>query len=287
MALEVEQALLKGVTFLGYRLSISPTCLTDTAHRKRSNFFAKPKARSAYQEAFEQLAQETGWTVHLSPKANHKALTERVRQVIPLLWEVFKVSIFPHQSRVAARIQTLVANPSEDDLAAAQATYLDQTGRTLELEQVPPPSAPEVLFTASGRMEINAASRLIKSGFAERAVALLRCSQKLDPEPLLELGFISPTVGERHLDLVEQLQAKTGWTLRIRGEANQVALAQRARQLLPPEWAMKGQASFMPGERVLRFKALVSPQPQLVQKACQQLEKETGFRVLVEFTKPR
>ena len=244
------------------------------------------RAREAFQAQFVLLASETGWTVQLSPKASHKALTDQVREVIPLIWEVLKVSIFPHQARVLARVRTLVDSPSEEDLAAAQARYLDLTGRELELEKADPPVAPAQLITASGRMEINVASRLIKSGFAERGVALLRCSQKMDPEPLLELGFISPQAGERHQDLVDVLAAKTGWILRIRPEANQVALSQRALQLLPAEWRLKGPASVLSEQRLVRFKApALAAQPQLVEKASAQLEMETGYRVAVEFAK--
>jgi hypothetical protein len=146
---------------------------------------------------------------------------------------------------------------------------------------VDPPAAPAELFTAGGRMEINAASRLEKIAFAERGVALLRCSQKLDPEPLLEPGFISPAVGERHQDWIDELGAKTGWTLQIRPEANQVALSQRALQLLP-EWRLKGPASVSPEKRLVQFKA-----PALAAQPSAQLESETGYRVAVEFAKGR
>lgn len=229
-------------------------------------------------ELMAQLARESGWQVELSPKVNQKALTEVARQFLPLCWDILKVRIFPGEPRVQARVRPVMEVP-EEELEMARKRFVDLTGKVLEIEVAEEPEDPQMLFDENGRMEQNAAFRRIKKAYGERGVAVLRCSLKTGAEPFIELGFISPQVSERHLDLLAELSRETGWKIQFRCEANQQAIAARARQLMPLEWQVAGEPSFFREEAMICFRTSLAPRRDEVLKVSEQLERETGYQL--------
>ena len=194
--------------------------------------FAFPdRAVTQHHDLFLQLSSQTGWAVEVSPRADHAALTRAVREALPLTWDIVKVAIFPQEKRVKARLR-LPSEVSPQALDEGQKRYLEVTGRLLEIEELPDPEPPKVLFDEHGRMEQNAAYTRIRKALVDRGLALLSFSRKGEPA-YLELGLISPQIAATATDLVAQLSQETGWQLRLRNAPNQQAIITRARQLMP------------------------------------------------------
>ena len=237
------------------------------------------KAYREYQDPVTALAQETGWAVEISPKGSHQAVQRVARDVLPLTWDLAKVSIFQQEPRVRVRVR-----PGPEPLEAIRATacerFLDVTGKHLDLELLEAPAAPQQLFDERGRMEQNAAYQRIRTVLAEQGVALLSFSRKGDP-PHLELGLITPEVASRQSERLAELSQELGWELRLRTGVQQQALATRARQLMPCAWWTRAEPSVHLEDRSLRFLSRVTPEPQQLALLSAQLEAETGFRLVV------
>ena len=243
------------------------------------NFAFPDRAITQYQEIFQQLSTNTGWSVEVSPRADHAALSQAVREALPLTWDIVKVSIFPQEKRVRARVR-LPSGVSPETLQAAQNRYLEVTGRVLDIEPLPDPPPPQVLFDEHGRMEQNAAYTKIRKTLADRGLALLSFSRKGEPA-YLELGLVSPQIAGAAADLIARLSQETGWQLRLRNSPNQQAIITRARQLMPTHWNPRKDPAFLLEESLLRFKIPVEPDLQLVEELSAQLNQETGFRLAV------
>ena len=237
------------------------------------------KAYTAYQEAIAQLAQATGWAVEVSPKGSHQAVQRVAREVFPLTWDLVKVSLFQQEPRVRARVRAAAGDP-QPVIQSAQTRFLEVTGKQLDVELLPEPAPPQVLFDERGRMEQNAAHARLRTALAERGVALLSFSKKGEPA-YLELGFITPAVAAAQQALLEQLGAELGWELRVRSAPNQQALVTRARQLLPLAWHTRAEPAFFPQEGCLRVATAVTPDPHQAAALSVQLERETGIRLVL------
>jgi hypothetical protein len=77
------------------------------------------------------------------------------------------------------------------------------------------------------RLEINAAYAVIRAGL--EGSTLYRTSLK-DEE--IMLSFISPQVGERYREQIEELSQQTGWSMAINPQPNQGAIVEALRVLL-------------------------------------------------------
>ena len=235
------------------------------------------RAAADYHELFLQLARDTGWGVDLSTNANRLALARAVKDAVPLSWDVTRVSHFPGEVRVRARVRP-TPNATDSDFEQAQQRFFAITGRPLELERTPEPPPPQVLFDEHARMEQNAAYTAIRNALAERDIALVSFGRKGEPA-YLELGLVNPKLGDTHADLLARLRQETGWDIRLRTSPIQSAIATRARQLLPVDWLCNAQPAFHLDQALVHFKTSKPPDPDLLPKLSQQLEKETGFRL--------
>jgi len=92
--------------------------------------------------------------------------------------------------------------------------------------------AEEVRREASGRADMNAARERLRAAFPEEA-GLYRCSAYAE-EGVFELAFHFPdTIPGRFSELLETLEAETGWALRLRATPHQEMLFRAAEDHLP------------------------------------------------------
>ena len=253
------------------------------------HFHFPEKAQLEHLESLREIAEETGWTVEISPQANQRKLDEVATElVLAAGLRVSKVSVFPNEPLVRVKV---AGEPSSETTSEAQATlvaaYLKKTGRTLELvgssgSSAPAPGGLPVGTGASSkdRLEQNQAFALVQAAFAELGVKLYRCGRKEGPGgACLELAFISPQVAERHATAIGQLEARTGWPITVRQQPNPIAIAEVAKETVPAGWGFTGQPSLFKDEGTVRITVSRRP-PRIEEEAVRTaFERLTGYRL--------
>lgn len=199
-------------------------------HRKRLTLtfdFPAPAQRT-YAEMIEQLAEQTGWDVQVSPGVNQQALGAAVDEVLPPGGRVVKgPSFYLNQGEVAVEVCGV------EDVAALARAYQDLTGFRLRIggsksnDTGVRDDAPVQPAASREPIEINAAYGLVRQ--ALEPLGLNRVGLK---QGGLVLTFVSPQVGERHLDLIRDLAEQTGYAMSIHPHPNQQQILQIAGQLI-------------------------------------------------------
>lgn len=178
-------------------------------------------AEVLYQDIIQRLAQQSGWQVSVRQVTTQDALLAALLDLIPQV----KLSKMPsyHMEQ-----KLVILNMPIENAQAVQSAFLQRTGFTLQIGKTPD-SAPTGTLSSSPpvRMEINKAYALIKSILEQKG--LYRTSLK---EDAIVLSFISPEVGNRYSAEIEQLEAETGYPIRISSQSNQQQILMIARQII-------------------------------------------------------
>jgi len=126
-------------------------------------------------------------------------------------------------------------------------------------------------------MEINAAYGMIRKTL--EAHGLYKTSLK---QGQIVLAFISPQVGERHRETIQNLAEQTGYALSIHPYPNQQQILQFAQQMIREAgW----QTHKGPGIHIDRGELTVTlakpVTPEAVQQVAEAVEERTGYRLCV------
>ncbi|MDE3090087.1 MAG: ParB N-terminal domain-containing protein, partial [Chloroflexota bacterium] len=165
----------------------------------------------------------TQWKIEMDPEANQGALAMLARETLPREWEILKgPSIYREEKRVA------VTARGAGDLTRACEQFRATSGYRLSVTLADASATDSVAGApAIGALEINAALGLIRAQLA--GSTLYRASLKGNE---IVLSFISPQVGKRHREKIEELARTTGWSLTINPQPNQNAILQIAQELI-------------------------------------------------------
>jgi Cft2 family RNA processing exonuclease len=247
-------------------------------------------------EAIATLEKETGWAVVVNPEPRQAALEQLAVELLPPQLKpshthVTSASIYKEERRVTIPVPIPVPEPPPPDLAEELSAMCEQfesrTGYELQLEhtgaaaQTP---AAKQLYDDTGRMEINHAFALIDRTFTDQPHRPSKKSKKSDPEgPLIELSFISPEVGARHQELIDDLAYRTSWRLRIASKVDQQAVLQLVRTHLPTAWQVtKGPGLDVANRRViLRLATPPPPDDEDLAALAATLDREAGFSMKI------
>lgn len=169
--------------------------------------------------------------------------------------------------------------PAPEAVQRAAASFAEDTGFRLELEPAAaPPPEPAARYDETGRMEQNAAFAEVKRAFEQHEHRPNKASKKADAEgPYIELSFVSPEVGERHAELIEELSFRTSWRIRIAPKVDQQAVLRVAREVIPAHWPQKkGPGLDLAGRKVL-LRLEGTPPNDEWEEADRELRRRTGF----------
>ncbi len=252
------------------------------AQRRLTLHFYFPEKAVGYDEALEMIAAHTGWSVSISNQPNVQKLTELAGSLLPKDVEISKISVFPNEPRVRIK-----HHPSEtltpERTLQLQKLFLEQSGRHLEFQSSgQAPKKSEKPASTCGMLEQNQALSLIRQSFEQKNVTLYRCGRKENGQgPYLELSFISPHIGERYQDLIQELEHRTGWPISYRKQPNPIALIDLVKSFIPPEWGVTKQPGFHQDKNLVKLKVPTLPEPSEKERLEQLVLKATGYQLIV------
>jgi len=249
-------------------------------------------------EAIATLKEETGWSVEVHPEPRQAALEHLAVDLLPPRLKpqpghTLSASIFKEERRVVLPVPTLLPEPPPPDLTEELSALCEEfearTGYELQLDHKPPGTstttpAAKNLYDDTGRMEINHAFAEIDRAFAGQLHRPSKMSKKSAPEGLLiELSFISPEVGARHQELIDDLSYRTSWRIRVAQKVDQQAVLSLVRAHLPAAWQLKKGPGLDVANRqvILRLKAPLPPaaDDEDLTALSAALDRDAGFTV--------
>ncbi len=135
-------------------------------------------------------------------------------------------------------------------------------------------------YDESGRMEINLALAEIDKAFADKEHRPYKKSKKSGPDgEWIELGFVSPEVGVRYQEVIDELAYRTSWTVRIASSVDQQTVLRVVRELIPGSWRVsKGPGLDVAGRKV-KLKFGVAPMAEEIADISTRLAELTGFTI--------
>ncbi len=242
-------------------------------------FFFPDRARTQHGETLARLETETGWTFRLRDTPHQEQLGMAATAVLP---DGTRATTAPavHMSRKAVVIRVQV--PSEladtwpEEAASAAKAFVATTGFTLELERVAPTlSQPLVLPRETGTpWEINQAFQAIRQAFVDQPHQPLKVGVR---NGIIEVSFVSPTVGARYQDLLDKLSDTLHWGIQIRAYANHQVITQAAEMLTPAACGPHGRIQIhVDDERVVVPVTCLPPDSETLAEA---FTAETGFTI--------
>lgn len=258
-------------------------------------YFEFPEvAAQKYREQLNVFSAETGWEISLHPEAHHGALSDLARSLIPAGWMLLKnPSIYRENRQVTVKCR-VPAGHDQAGFAEAAGLFREQTGFELILagenrnpaHPVELNLAPRNQEAAAERMEINLAYATIRGRLGDAGAVVYKTGKKSGPGgEYLEVGFISPQVGERFKDILQALAAETGWPLAINPEPNQNEIKTLVRASIPSEWGLKKEPGFFKDRLEVRVKLVNPPEDSedsVKRELVRTIEMRTGYRLVLE-----
>ena len=242
----------------------------------RLSFQFPDVAAGRHADLLQQIARQTGWQVALHPEPHLGALERLARELVAPLSLARPPSI--HVDRRLVRLTLAGEVPAEAERLGAR--LLEQTGFELELAAGQAPAVASGARDDQGRMEINATFAAIDAAFVDLPHRPTRRSKKRDAEgELVELSFISPEVGARHREQLDELSYHTGWRIRVADRVDQQAVLRVVAELVPATWQQsRGPGLDVAGRKVLL--RLGAPPPEQERAAvAARLRELTGFEL--------
>lgn len=246
--------------------------------------FPKPYLE-ALKEPIERYEEKTGFTVSVSRRPNEQAIQNVLREAFP--GNIRKISINLNAQQVQVRLN---AKPAKDEEETFRKKWESLTDYALllvaegeQLSKNTDIGAPELTFNpGDGKpVEQNAAFQRIKERFQGMEDAPYKVGLASDSVgKYIKLTFLSPALGFRHQDLIEELASELHWRIRIADAVNQNALQSTASALAAKLGiAITKTPSYLPGARVLEVQVAEDTDPALFSSFAEAVELKTGIPV--------
>ena len=140
--------------------------------------------------------------------------------------------------------------------------------------------------TPPGAWEINRAYAALRDAFKESPHAPYRIGRKQDAEgAFIEAAFISPDVGERYTDRLQDVAEEIGWTIRIRPTANQEMIGRVAQQATEENCRLRGSPKLYGAEKRVVVPVVELPEEGEQEEMQERFKEETGYTIEWEATK--
>src|SRR5438876_2850443 len=256
------------------------------------SFHFPARASTIYAEAIAAAAEETGVSITIAPHTHQGELARAARSVLPDgLTARGTPSIFLDRSVISLNC---TGQASAEEIAEAQSSFYEETGWYLELQGVTLVTA-RATGLAEKEHEIAGTTELLQEirqpemnqhealQLAQRLLSDLPGFYKAGAEPAtatLLLRFHFPAVAQtRYAEQFAQLEAQTGWHVRLHPAVHHQALVEMARRLLPDGLTSNGTPSLHLDRETVRVYCQGTTSPEAIQEAQQRFLEETGWRL--------
>ena len=271
-------------------------------------------AETRYAEAITAAEEETGVPISIAPNAHQGALAKTAHQHIPQGLTVQGTpSIYLDRSIVSLNC---IGRATEEEIASAQSRFCEETGWQLEIKgaiisgpaqpdasnasheigaaQNEPtlPNLPNVSSRAPEAAPPAGATRTTSSAPVSQHDAIQLAQRMLSELPgyykvggevattTLLVRFYFPLVAQtRYADVLAELEAQTGWQVRLHQTTHQQALIEMARRLLPSDLTCDGVPSLYLDQQMVVVHYVGHADPAALQDAQQQFLAETGWHL--------
>ena len=237
--------------------------------------------RVRYSEQLQALEEETGWAIQVRETPHQERLFEEALACVPGGATVIKAPALRLERRevsVGIEVPADLSTSWEQLAEEADRKFSEITGYALALMR-PETQAPAAVDLPDA-LEINHAYAQIREAFPGQVHAPYRIGRKTGSGgAYIEVAFISPAVGARYEDLLQQLAAQTGWPMRIRQAVNQQQISETARRLTPPDCGLRGTPRLFLAESCVVVLVGELPPAEEVPALEETFEEATGFQI--------
>jgi Cft2 family RNA processing exonuclease len=289
-----------------YRRSVDPDTGAVTLY-----FHFPAVAEMRYAEAIAAASEETGVPISLASNAHQGILAQTACQRIPQGLTVQSTpSIYVERTMVSL---TCVGQATTEEIALAQSQFYEETGWQLEIKgaiisqsaQIDTSNVtskisatqqettlPNPLGTSSQKNAPIATVRTTNTEPMSQHDAIQLAQHMLSQLPgyakagadvattTLLVRFSFPlTAQTRYADVFAELEAQTGWQVRLQQTTNHQALIEMARSLLPSDLTSDGIPSLYLDRQMVMVNYRGYAPPEALQEAQQQFLTETGWQL--------
>ncbi len=256
------------------------------------SFHFPARASTIYAEAIAAAAEETGVSITIAPHTHQGELAKAARNVLPSgLTTRGTPSIFVDRSVISLHC---TGQASAEEIAEAQSSFYEETGWYLELQGVTLVTAQatgladeelEIAGTIEAPQEIRQPEMNQHEALqlTQRLLNDLPGFYKAGAEPAgatLLLRFYFPTIAQkRYTEQLADLEAQTGWHIRLHPTVHHHALIEMARRLLPEGITSNGTPSLHLDRETVRVYCQGMASSEAIQEAQQRFLEETGWRL--------
>lgn len=243
-------------------------------------YFPKP-VLARHKETLEKLTQETGWLVEISSSVHQEELQKAALAQLPKDWQVSSVSIMLDKETVMLKIAAF--SPYEESwLETIKSNFQTQTGFNLEFQFPATQIVNNTVVTSNTKLEINAAYSKIKEEFSSKPHPLLKVGLKGEA---IELTFITPEIGKRYEELMQQIGDQIGYKLQYRLSPDQNKLQQMVKELVASyasQITLISEPSINLAKQEITIKLGTNLEASNVLKLKEQFFEQAGWQLLVK-----
>ncbi|HYB01175.1 MAG TPA: MBL fold metallo-hydrolase [Ktedonobacteraceae bacterium] len=256
-------------------------------------FYFPARASTNYAEGIAAAAEETGVSITVAPHTHQGELARAAHRVLPNGLTVQGTpSIFVDRSVISLHC---TGQASADEIAEAQTNFYEETGWYLELHGVTivttrtSAAVVDNAQEAAGAIQQRQAMRQPEMNqhealqLTQRLLGDLSDFYKAGADPAnatILLRFYFPAVAQtRYAEQLAQLEAQSGWHVRLHPTAQHQALVEMARQLLPEGITSNGTPSIHLDRETVRVYCQGTATTEAIQEAQQRFLEETGWRL--------
>lgn len=259
-----------------YKVSINKSSRSVSA----KFYFPKP-VLARHKETLEKLTQETGWLVEISSSIHQEELQKAALAQLPKDWQVTSISIMLDKETVMLKIASF--SPYDEAwLETIKTVFQTLTGFNLEFQFPVTLTVNNTVVTNSNniKLEINAAYSKIKEVFNSKPHPLLKVGLKGEA---IELTFITPEIGKRYEELMQQIGEQIGYKLQYRLTPDQNKLQQMVKDLIA-SYSSLGALATEPSVNLAKQEITIKLNLQIADllKLKEQFFEQTGWQLLVK-----
>ncbi len=257
------------------------------------SFYFPSRASTIYAEAIAAAAEETGVSIAIAPHTHQGELAKAARSVLPEgLMVRGTPSIFLDRSVISLHC---TGQASAEEIAEAQSSFYEETGWYLELQGVTLVTSRTSAEVTDNEQQIAGTSELSHEmrqpemnqhealQLAQRLLGYLPGFYKAGADPanaILLLRFYFPAVVQRkYAEQITQLEAQSGWHVRLHPAVHHQALVEMAKRLLPEGLTSNGTPSLHLDRETVGVYCQGIATPEAIEEAQQRFLEETGWRL--------